>query len=57
MEEVLRDPMAGVGRPEALKHNLSGSLSRRITDEDRLVYIVSHTGVQFMVARWHYGRR
>lgn len=57
MEEILRDPMAGVGRPEALKHNASGSLSRRITDEDRLVYIVSHTAVQFLVARWHYGRR
>lgn len=57
MEEILRDPAAGVGRPEALKHDMSGNLSRRITDEDRLVYIVSHTAVQFLVARWHYGRR
>jgi toxin YoeB len=57
MEEILRDPMGGVGRPEALKHDMSGNMSRRITDEDRLVYIVSHTAVLFLVARWHYGRR
>jgi toxin YoeB len=57
MEEILRDPMAGVDRPEALKHQWSGSLSRRITDEGRLVYIASHTAVQFLVARWHYGQR
>src|SRR5687768_16358898 len=47
IEEVLRDPQAGVGKPEALKHDMAGHLSRRITDEDRLVYIVSETAVQF----------
>lgn len=56
MEEILRDPLAGVGRPEALKHDMAGSLSRRITDKDRLVYIVSNTAIQFLVARWHYGQ-
>jgi toxin YoeB len=57
MEEILREPMTGVGRPEALKHDLSGALSRRITDEDRIVYIATQTAVQFLVARWHYDRR
>jgi toxin YoeB len=57
MEEILREPMAGAGRPEALKHNMSGNLSRRITDEDRLVYFVTGTSVLFLLARWHYGQR
>ncbi|MBL0038189.1 MAG: Txe/YoeB family addiction module toxin [Nitrosomonadales bacterium] len=36
--ETQREPFAGVGKPEQLKHALSGFWSRRITDEQRMVY-------------------
>jgi toxin YoeB len=57
IEDILRDPLSGVDKPETLKYQMSGALSRRITDEDRLVYTVSQTAVLFLVARWHYERR
>ncbi|MBI3874906.1 MAG: Txe/YoeB family addiction module toxin, partial [Verrucomicrobia bacterium] len=38
--DTLRDPFSGIGKPEPLKHNLRGHWSRRITEEDRLVYRV-----------------
>ena len=38
IKDVNRDPFAGLGKPEPLKHDLSGLWSRRITDEHRLVY-------------------
>lgn len=41
MESMLRDPFAGIGKPEALKGDLSGYWSRRINDEHRIVYKVS----------------
>lgn len=34
----------GLGKPEPLKHNLSGVWSRRINDTDRLVYILENKG-------------
>ena len=40
IRETHRNPFAGVGKPEALKHALSGCWSRRITDEHRMVYRV-----------------
>ena len=36
--EIKRDPFAGIGKPEPLKHALSGFWSRRINDEHRMVY-------------------
>jgi toxin YoeB len=54
VEEVLRDPFAGLGKPEALKHVLAGCWSRRITQEHRLVYKVSESRVDFLQARYHY---
>ncbi len=36
--DALRDPFAGIGKPEPLKHELHGCWSRRITQEHRLVY-------------------
>jgi len=39
LKEMLRgDPATGAGKPEALKHNLSGLWSRRISQKDRLIY-------------------
>ena len=54
MEAVLRDPFTGIGKPEPLKYLLAGAWSRRITQEDRLVYRVSGNRVDFLQSRYHY---
>lgn len=54
VEAVLREPFAGVGKPEPLKHELAGAWSRRITEEHRLVYLVRSHRVEFLQARYHY---
>lgn len=41
IKEVMRTPFQGLGKPEPLKHSLSGYWSRRINDEHRIVYKVS----------------
>lgn len=56
VEEIVRDPFVGTGKPEALKYRRSGEWSRRITDEDRLVYLVQEAAIFFLAARSHYGR-
>ena len=38
IKEIQRTPFEGIGKPESLKHSLSGYWSRRITDEHRIVY-------------------
>ena len=54
VEAVLADPFQGIGKPEALKYRLAGAWSRRITQEHRLVYLVSGNRVDFLQARYHY---
>ena len=54
VEAVLRDPFVGIGKPEPLKYVLAGCWSRRITQEHRLVYRVSHGRIDFLQARYHY---
>jgi toxin YoeB len=54
VEAVLADPFNGIGKPEALKHELAGQWSRRITQEHRLVYRVTADRVYFLQARYHY---
>ncbi|MNF43683.1 MULTISPECIES: Txe/YoeB family addiction module toxin [unclassified Pseudomonas] len=49
-----RAPFTGPGKPEPLKHNLSGFWSRRITAEHRLVYCVEGDGLQIVMCRYHY---
>lgn len=49
-----REPFAGIGKPEALKHQLAGYWSRRITDEHRLVYTVETGQLVIIAARHHY---
>ena len=51
---VLRDPFTGLGKPEPLKKLGPGIWSRRLTDEHRLVYLVSHDRIHFLQARYHY---
>jgi toxin YoeB len=54
IKEVQRDPFVGVGKPEPLKHALSGFWSRRITDEHRMVYRVEGDHLQIAQLRFHY---
>jgi toxin YoeB len=54
VEAVLREPFAGIGKPEPLKHLLAGAWSRRLTEEHRLVYLVQGNRIDFLQARYHY---
>lgn len=54
MEDVLRDPFVGKGKPEPLKHLPGNVWSRRITQEDRLVYRVYDKTVDFLQCKYHY---
>ena len=54
VEAVLRDPVAGVGKPEPLRHQYAGCWSRRISREHRMVYRVTQNSVEFLLARYHY---
>ena len=54
VEAVLRDPWNRPGKPEALRGQLGGNLSRRIDQEHRLVYRVEGNRVFFLAARYHY---
>ena len=54
VEAICADPFAGIGKPEALKHELAGCWSRRITQEHRLVYRVTADRIDFLQARYHY---
>lgn len=52
--DVQRSPFDGIGKPEALKENLSGFWSRRIDDTNRLVYAVDDTAITVISCRYHY---
>lgn len=54
IKEAQRSPFDGIGKPEPLKHNLSGFWSRRISDEHRLVYTVDGGSLQVVQCRYHY---
>ena len=54
IDDALRDPTDGIGKPEPLRHMLAGTWSRRITDEHRLVYLVDDEDLVIMQARFHY---
>jgi len=54
IKDIQRSPFEGIGKPEALKHGLSGYWSRRINDEHRLVYKVADDQVLIAQLRYHY---
>ena len=54
IDATLRDPFDGIGKPEALKENLSGFHSRRIDDTHRLVYAVEEKQIVIISCRNHY---
>lgn len=54
IKDMARDPFDGIGKPEALKGNLSGFYSRRINNEHRLVYAVDETTIYIIACKGHY---
>ena len=54
IENILRMPFEGIGKPEPLKENLSGFWSRRIDDTNRLVYAVTDKHLTIIACRFHY---
>ncbi len=54
IREICREPFRGIGKPEPLKHALSGYWSRRINDEHRIVYRVREDALLIAQLRYHY---
>ena len=54
IQEIKRNPFEGIGKPEPLKHALSGYWSRRINEEHRIVYKISSDAVHIAQLRYHY---
>lgn len=54
IRETLREPFAGSGKPEPLKHGLAGYWSRRINAEHRMVYKVTDQALLIAQLRYHY---
>lgn len=54
INDILRNPFSGIGKPEPLKHELQGLWSRRITEEHRLVYRVTETEIIIISCKFHH---
>jgi len=54
IKDIRRSPFEGIGKPEALKFNLSGCWSRRITEEHRIVYTPEDDSITILQLRYHY---
>lgn len=54
IKDVQRNPFTGIGKPEPLKHELTGLWSRRINEEHRLVYKVGDEEIVIVSCKFHY---
>lgn len=54
VDAIMHDPFTGIGKPEPLKYLNAGAWSRRLTQEHRIVYLVSKHRIDFLQARYHY---
>ena len=54
IKEICRSPFSGIGKPERLRHGLSGYWSRRINDEHRIVYKKTEDTLLIAQLRYHY---
>ncbi|WP_410498434.1 Txe/YoeB family addiction module toxin [Chitinibacter sp. S2-10] len=54
IRDIQREPFAGIGKPEPLRHQYSGFWSRRINEEHRLVYCVQDEVLIIVQCRYHY---
>jgi len=55
IKDTQGDPFAGIGKPEPLKHSLSGYWSRRIDETNRLVYTITDDELLIISCRYHFG--
>lgn len=56
ISEIQNTPFKGIGKPEALKYNLTGKWSRRITDKDRMVYEIENLELKIYSLKGHYDK-
>lgn len=54
IKDILRTPFEGIGKPEPLKHDMSGFWSRRINDTDRLTYYLKDDILVIVSCKGHY---
>lgn len=54
LKSISNDPYSGIGKPEPLKHNLSGAWSRRINREHRLIYEIEDNVIYVLSLKGHY---
>ncbi len=54
IKDIQKNKYKGIGKPEPLKHNLSGYWSRRINDEHRLIYKIEEDKIMIAQLRYHY---
>lgn len=54
IQDCLRTPFSGIGKPEPLRENLSGFWSRRIDETNRLVYTAEKDALVIIACRYHY---
>ena len=54
IEDISKDAFVGIGKPEPLRHVLTGAWSRRIDEEHRLVYLVDADDIVILQIRYHY---
>lgn len=54
IQDALRNPFTGIGKPEPLRENLNGFWSRRIDEQNRLVYAVENADLAIVACRYHY---
>jgi len=54
IQDAMRNPFTGIGKPEPLRENLSGFWSRRIDEQNRLVYAVDNADLAVVACRYHY---
>lgn len=55
LRDIDRSEYSGIGKPEPLKHKLQGWWSRRIDEENRLIYRIQGNEIQVLSCRFHYG--
>ncbi|SDH28855.1 MULTISPECIES: Txe/YoeB family addiction module toxin [unclassified Duganella] len=54
IKDAQRDPFSGIGKPEALKHSLTGFWSRRIDETNRFIYEATEEDLVIISCRYHY---
>ncbi|AEE95398.1 Txe/YoeB family addiction module toxin [Mahella australiensis] len=54
IKDIERNGYNGIGKPEALRHELAGYWSRRITDKDRLIYKIEDATIYILSCKGHY---